>query len=104
MHAAAAHDCASTMNTGSMRIEPYAIWLALKHTGTYRLLHSAAFGISARYETGYGPKPPFSTLPSFFTIPFTTRRSQLCESIVYAAMPTPSVTVARLSQLACVIT
>ena len=59
MHAAAAPDCASTMNTGSMRIEPYAIWLALKHTGTYRFLHSVSFGMSRTVRNRIRPEATF---------------------------------------------
>lgn len=36
--------CPKTMKTGSMRMLPYAIWLAGTQTGTNRLAHSSRLG------------------------------------------------------------
>ncbi len=46
--AAVAADWARIMKTGSMRIEPYAMWLAESATGTRRFVASARFGTMAR--------------------------------------------------------
>jgi hypothetical protein len=43
------------MKTGSIRAEPYAMWLADRHTGTSRFVHWSAFGVTARYGMRYGP-------------------------------------------------
>src|SRR5262249_24508875 len=67
--AAVAADWPSTMNTGSIRIEPYAICEAERHTGTNRLVHSLFFGTMLRYAMGYGEKPPTWTSPSLRTLP-----------------------------------
>lgn len=59
---------------------------------------------------GYGVGEPTADFYISFifyyvlTIFFTSNRWQLCESMVYAAIPIPSVTVSRPSQCACVIT
>ena len=82
IQAATAADCPSIIKTGSIRIDPYAICEADKQTGTSRLLHSFALGIILLYAIGYGPNPPICTSPSFFTMPLTTTRSALWESIV----------------------
>ena len=42
----------STMNTGSIRIDPYAICVDARHTGTSRFVHSLSFGVIDRYDTG----------------------------------------------------
>ena len=115
MEAATAATCPSTMYTGSMRIEPNAMWDAESATGTSRLVTSSRFGVSDRYAIGYGStltapprsssgQPPTSTLPSFFTMPLTTSRWTLCESMVYAASAMPSSTTARPTLLCSVIT
>ena len=36
------------MKTGSIRIDPYAIWDADKHTGTNKFPTSSRFGVIAR--------------------------------------------------------
>jgi hypothetical protein len=48
MHAAVAALWPSTMNTGSIRIDPYAMCELLRHTGTSRFSASPAFGTIAR--------------------------------------------------------
>ena len=45
--AAVAAVCPKTMKTGSMRMEPNAMCDALRQTGTSKLTHSVAFGVSA---------------------------------------------------------
>ena len=46
--AATAADWPRTMNTGSIRIDPYAMWLADRQTGTSRFAHWASSGTIAR--------------------------------------------------------
>ena len=50
--AAVAADWPRIMNTGSMRIDPYAICVADRQIGTSRFSHWAAFGTIERYEIG----------------------------------------------------
>ncbi|MCD7852264.1 MAG: hypothetical protein LUH63_22615 [Parabacteroides sp.] len=49
---ATAADCPNTINTGSIRIEPKAIWMEETHTGTSRLVHSSRLGVMLLYEMG----------------------------------------------------
>ena len=46
--AAVPADCPSTKNTGSMRMEPYAMWVDDKQTDTSKFTQSEALGVSAR--------------------------------------------------------
>ena len=50
--AASPQTCPSSRKTGSMRIEPYAMWLEDMHTGTSRFVHSSRRGVRLRYEMG----------------------------------------------------
>ncbi len=62
------------MNTGSIRIDPYAMCEADRHTGTSRFAHCASVGTIARKLTGYGAGTPICTSPSLRTRPPTTTR------------------------------
>jgi len=73
------------MNTGSMRIEPYAMCDADRHTGTKRFRTSESLGTSARYENGYGHPGLTWISPSLLsnTDPFVVRADKPPTSLIH---------------------